>query len=262
MPDMRNCMSEPKCKKDICIDALRILDSCKDKDCFEDTPVLLTDFGQEILERSGSVRVTDTKVVFTDIVIDPVKFSRGFYQVSFRFYTKVTIEACVGLGKTQEIEGIAVNEKKVVLFGGEGNVSVFRSTGAEDDFCPAPYGSEPFSTTKPLGVVEVVDPVALAVKIKDCERRGFTCLPEEVPGCVTGCLNGTLACGCHVRGLYVTLGFFSIIRLERPAQFIVNAADYSVPDKVCRPVQEEDPCEMFSRMAFPVNEFSQPSCTD
>ena len=108
-------------RENICIDSYRILDSCKDKDCFEDTRVLLTDYGQEVLEKSGSVRVTGTRVIWTDIVVDPVKFNRGFYQISIRFFTKITCEACVGLGKSQEIEGIAVNEKKVVLYGGEGN---------------------------------------------------------------------------------------------------------------------------------------------
>ena len=93
MPDMKNCVSEHKIKKDICIDAFRIMDSCKDKDCFEETPLLLTDFGQEILERSGSVRVINTSVVWTDIKIDPVKFNRGFYQISVRYFTKVTLEA-------------------------------------------------------------------------------------------------------------------------------------------------------------------------
>ena len=81
MPDMRNCMSEPKCKKDICIDALRILDSCKDKDCFEDTPLLLTDFGQDIIDRAGAIRVKSTKTVGVNIDTEPVTFNKGFYQI-------------------------------------------------------------------------------------------------------------------------------------------------------------------------------------
>lgn len=158
MPEMRNCSSEAKTRRDICVDAFRILDSCKDKDCFEDTRLLLTDFGQEILERSGSVRVTNTNVIWTDISVDPVKFSRGCYQISIRFFTKVTLEACVGLGKAQEIEGIAVNEKKVVLFGGDGCVNIFRSGEAEDDFCSFGRGSESYLTSRPVAVVEAAVP--------------------------------------------------------------------------------------------------------
>lgn len=48
----------------VCIDSMRILDSCRDKDCFEDVRVYLTDFGQEVIEKSGSVRVKSTEVVW------------------------------------------------------------------------------------------------------------------------------------------------------------------------------------------------------
>ena len=39
-------------KEMICIDTYRILDSCRDKDCFEDVRVFLTDYGQEIIEKT------------------------------------------------------------------------------------------------------------------------------------------------------------------------------------------------------------------
>ena len=255
MSDMRNGMNDQRARRDICVDAYRILDSCKDKDCFEDTRLMLTDFGQEILERSGSVRVTNTSVVWTDITVDPLKFNRGFYQISIRFFTKVTLEACVGLGKAQEIEGIAVNEKKVVLFGGEGNVNIFRSGDMPDEFCSYGMGNETFIKSKPTAVVEVIDPVALSVKICAEQKKMCVCIPEEVPSCVTNFLNGTLTSCRHEREIAVTLGFFSVIRLERPYQFVVNALEYTVPEKVCRPVEESDPCAVFSRMNFPVGEF-------
>lgn len=61
------------------------------------------------------------------------------------------------------------------------------------------------------------------------------------------------------RGLYVSLGFFSVVRIERPSQFIISASEYSVPDKVCQEAEEDDPCKLFAKMSFPVNEFSPPS---
>ncbi len=246
-------------RENICIDSYRILDSCKDKDCFADTRVLLTDYGQEILEKSGSVRVTGTHVVYTDIVVDPVKFNRGFYQISIRYFTKITCEACVGLGKSQEIEGIAVNEKKVVLYGGEGNVNIFRSAELPGEFCSWNSGGEAVVSGKPSVVVEVVDPIALAVKVKE---RGFApsvcscCCAEEVPSFVVQGIHGNLCDPAGaMRHLYVTLGFFSVIRVERPAQFLVSATEYAIPDKVCSMAEEEDPCAVFAKMSFPVNEF-------
>ncbi|MBQ8287876.1 MAG: hypothetical protein IJX76_03795 [Clostridia bacterium] len=261
MPDNRTIGREgmsPR-RENICIDSYRILDSCKDKDCFEDTRVLLTDYGQEILEKSGSVRVTGTHVIWTDIVVDPVKFNRGFYQISIRYFTKITCEACVGLGKSQEIEGIAVNEKKVVLYGGEGNVNIFRSSELPGEFCTWGGGGETVSSSKPSVVVEVVDPIALSVKVKEkgsAPALCCCCCAEEMPSCVVHSMNGNLCDPAGAtRNLYVTLGFFSVIRLERPAQFLVSATEYAVPDKVCCKAEEEDPCAIFAKMSFPVNEF-------
>ena len=56
--------------------------------------------------------------------------------------------------------------------------------------------------------------------------------------------------------LVVSLGFFSVVRIERPAQFLINAVEYCVPDKECVVAEENDPCKLFRNMAFPVNEFS------
>lgn len=247
-------------RDNVCIDSFRILDSCKDKDCFEDTRVLLTDYGQEVLEKSGSVRVTGTKVVWTDIVVDPVKFNRGFYQISIRFFTKITCEACICIGKSQEIEGIAVTEKKVVLYGGEGNVNIFRSSELSGEFCTWGGGGETVITSKPSVVVEVVDPIALSVKVKEKGSSPSVCCcccADEVPSCVTNNMSGSLCDGnSATRNLYVTLGFFSVIRVERPAQFMITATEYAVPEKVCCKAEEEDPCSLFAKMSFPVNEFT------
>lgn len=251
-------------RESVIIDTNRVLDCCKDKDCFEDTRVMLTDYGQEILEKSGSIRVLSTKVVWTDIVVDPVKFNRGFYQVSIRFFTKITFEACVCVGKSQELEGIAVTEKKVVLYGSEGNVNIFRSSQQPGEFCTWGNGGETVSTNKPSVVVEVVDPIALSVKVleKGCQQNCACacCGVDEVPVQVLNCLNGTLGDPSQgSRGLYVSLGFFSVVRIERPTQLIVAATEYAVPDKVCTKAEEDDPCTLFAKMSFPVNEFSPPT---
>jgi len=64
------------------------------------------------------------------------------------------------------------------------------------------------------------------------------------------------------RRLFVTLGQFSIIRLERDAQLVVPVLDYSIPDKECcdNPGCAEDPCEMFSRIPFPTGRFVPTGC--
>ena len=267
MPDTRPQglnASYPR-RENVFIDSYRILDSCKDKDCFEDTRVILSDMGQEVLEKSGSIRVTETKVVWTDIITEPVKFNRGFYQITIRFFTKIVCEACVSGGKVQEIEGIAVNEKKVVLYGGEGSVNIFRSSDLPYEFCSYGGGGESVSSSKPVIVVEVVDPMALTVKVMEKDRPQCCCnfSPEEMPAGVLSFFNGNFS-GSNIgeKTIYVSLGFFSIVRLERPAQFIVSGTEFAVPDKVCCKPEEEDPCKLFSKMSFPVNEFTSGALQD
>lgn len=75
-------------------------------------------------------------------------------------------------------------------------------------------------------------------------------------------MNGSLTDSDGFRKLVVSLGFFSVVRIERPAQYLVNAVEYSVPDKECLPVKDDDPCSVFRTMAFPMNEFYPPSVSN
>ena len=61
-----------------CIETGRIFDSCRDRDCFENVRVSLTDCGCDIINRTGNVRAKDASIAWTYIGIDPVRFNRGF----------------------------------------------------------------------------------------------------------------------------------------------------------------------------------------
>lgn len=262
MAENRSCAGDGAngllCRDSVCIDCRRVLDSCRDKDCFEDVRVFLTEYGQEVVEKAGSIRVKSAKVVWTALHVEPVQFNRGFFQIYVRFYVKVVCEVCVCPGKSQDIEGIAVCEKKVILYGSEGSVSIYRSDPINASFCQ-PY-DEHYSNNLPIAVCEVVDPVSLGVKLM-CDPKPCCCccaadIPERICGCVNGSLSDTYD---DSKKLYVTLGFFSVIRIERPGQYLINAVEYSVPDKECVEAEENDPCALFRRMSFPVNEFSPPT---
>ena len=72
----------------------------------------------------------------------------------------------------------------------------------------------------------------------------------------------TKTCGDH-RRLYVTLGQFSIVRLERDVQLVVPMVEYAIPEKECCDSEgccTEDPCEMFSRIPFPARQFTPTGC--
>lgn len=262
MSDIRcNCGGPSIPKESICIDTYRVLDSCRDKDCFEDTVVYLTDFGREIIERTTAVRAKSACVVFANISVDPINFNRGFYQISIRIYVKLRFEACVCRGNSQEFEGIAVVEKKVILYGSEGNVSIYKS-GVEDTFCSHPdlSGAE-CSTNMPIAVLEVADPIVLGVKIEREHRVNCCCCcsASDIPESVCCKLSAPLCDNDDGKTLTVSLGFFSVVRMERPAQLLISGTEYCVPDKECITSEDESPCSIFRHMQFPVNEFCPPS---
>ena len=241
----------------VCIETNRILDSCRDRDCFEDVKVLLTDFGNDILEHTTNIRAKSACIAWTYIGIDPVNFNRGFYSVTIKFYVKITFEACLCGGRSQEFDGIAVLEKKVILYGSESNVSIFKSNPDASDYCALP---EPCCSSKnvPIAIVEVVEPMVLNVKVKEADECCYCCCCcGDLPEGVTSRLNGTLR-DTDGRYLTVSLGIFSVVRIVRPAQYLINATEYCVPDKECVSTEEDNPCAIFRTMAFPTAEFCPP----
>lgn len=251
-------------RETVCIDTSRVLDSCRDRDCFENARVYLSDFGNEVLEHTGTIRAKSAKIVWTCINIDPIRFNRGFYSVNIRFYVKIVFEACICAGRSQEIEGIAVLEKRVILYGGESNVSVFKSHGVGDNFC----GCDPKESdeeNEPTAIVEVVSPVLLGARVvervSECNCC-CCCCEADIPKPVLSCLEAPLCFGNGdgegrggERYLTVSLGIFSVIRIVRSAQYLIQATEYCIPEKECVPVEEDDPCRVFRSMPFPTGEF-------
>ena len=115
----------------------------------------------------------------------------------------------------------------------------------------------------PIAVVEAVDPIVLDAHIVECcGKRDCDCDLCEVPSFVNSCFNGELSNGGDERRVSVTLGQFSIVRLERDTQLLVPVYDYCMPSKEC-PCDtgscQEDPCDLFRKVQFPVNEFFPPN---
>lgn len=245
------------------IDTYRILDSCRDKDCFEDVAVFLTDYGKDVVEHSSNVRTCSASISATNITVNPIPFNRGFYQVDIRIYVKMTFECCVCMSNRQVIEGIAVCDKKAVLFGGEGNVSMFRSDPQNDNFCTRPEFSDCpcCGSNLPVAVVELAEPVVLNTRIIEKPSPCcICCCVNDIPSSISGRMNGGGLSDPGDRFLAVSIGFFSVTRLERPSQFLVNGTEYTVPEKECETIESDDPCSVFRAMDFPVSEFSPYGC--
>ncbi len=248
-------------RETICIDTYRVLDSCRDRDCYEDVRVYLTSLGQEVIEHTCNVRAKCATILWTFVGVDPVQFNRGFYQITIRSYVKITFEACVSVGRAQEFDGLAVIEKRVILYGSEGSVQIFRSMPGAD-FCTPVCGCES-ETNLPIGVAEIANPIILCARVVEpshgCNCCYCCCSCESIPEEVRHCFMGDFIDDDQYNRLYVSLGIFSVIRIERPAQYLITASDYAVPDKQCTEACDEDPCSLFRSMAFPTQEFSPPS---
>lgn len=250
----------------VCIDTKRVLDCCRDRDCFEDSRVYLTALGEEVLASSTNIRTRCAKLLYAYVGVDEVPFNSGFYKVVVRYYIEVEFEACLPMGRSQTFKGLAVLEKDVILYGGEGRAISFTSS-VGDSFCS---GCELTScaTNDPVAVVETVEPVVLGTKITDCNCPcSCTCTDyTDIPECIRQLFGCDLVTSGDGPKIYVSFGIFSVIRMERPAQLLVQATDYSVPDKECTGTSNSDnPCELFRTIAFPTSQFrgtDRPLTTD
>ena len=249
---------ERRIREAVCIHTKKIFDSCKDKDCIEDLRVYPTRGCQEVIDRAVSVKAGCAELLYAYIDVEPVTFNRGFYTVDVRYFYRITADAFVGAARPVEITGLAVFDKRVILFGSEGSAKVFTSTGKN---CGSDIQGLP-ATTAPTAVVESVDPIILGMKLVEvCQsRHNDNCC--EIPPAVCACFPEELVTGGDVHRLFVTLGQFSIIRLERDTQLLMPAYDYCMPEKDCDcgcDCRQEDPCELFRKVQFPVGEFFPPN---
>ncbi|MDL2287026.1 hypothetical protein LJB90_00445 [Eubacteriales bacterium OttesenSCG-928-G02] len=244
--------SDPLC----CISVNKIFDSARDKDCLEDVRVHICDCYQEIVDRATAIRCKSIDVIDTNISIETVPFNKGYYQVTIRYYFCLIFECCLCNGRSEEVKGLCAFDKKIILYGSEKNVNVFTSDPDQNNFCQnnITCTTEP---TLPTVTVEVAAPICLDTKIVErCRPFGHCCMcvdaiPDNVRSRFNGCFNDDIG----ANSIYVTIGVFSIIRMERPVQLILPACNLYLPEKDSTPSGTTDPCGIFGKMGFPVNEF-------
>lgn len=261
MNDNKNCFKEA-----VCVEVQRVFDSCSDKDCIFELPVQLCSDSQEICDEMNIVKIRCAEIEDVCISLDCLPFKTGYYSVDITYKFKITAEAfthsCFQAQSGVQLCGTAYWNKRVILFGGEGNAKVFTSdkpagseeitvveSGCCDCNCCCPPG------TVPKALVRAVEPIALDAKIVNVPVR---C------GCDCDCDCDNVGCGNNARILCVTLGLFSIIQLTRPVSAVIPVYDYCVPCKDCAATSptEESPCEIFDRIDFPIDRFFPSGCSD
>ena len=247
--DIHQCMS---------IHTRKTTDSCRDKDCIEDLRVYLTTGSQSILDSCSGAKVRCAELLYAGIEVEPVAFDRNHYCIDVTFYYQILADATIGHNRPAALCGLAVFSKRAVLCGEDSRAHIFRSGTVID-------GTDGFTrryTNRPTAVVEVLDPMVLSSKVRNsCDCSG-SCM-VQIPVFIREMFDEELVLSGDQRRLFVTLGQFSIVRLEREAQLIVPVLDYSIPTKECCDSSgccAEDPCEVFSRIPFPTAQFAPAGC--
>ncbi|MGM9615365.1 MAG: hypothetical protein ACI3W7_07555 [Oscillospiraceae bacterium] len=232
----------------VCIHTRKIYDSCRDKDCMEDLRVYPTACSQQYIESAFSVRPSSATLLYADVQVDEISFNRGYYTIDVTYF----YEVCgVTFPCERPVRGLCVFNKRVMLFGSESSAKVFSSDGSIFD-----------RAVQPIAVAECVDPIVLNMKLVDACTVGFSGEPRDIPKKILAHFGEDLVLSDGVRMLTCTLGQFSIIRLERDSQLVVPVYDYCLPEKDCTSNEPDDPCSLFQRISFPLDEFFPPDSID
>lgn len=243
-----NCIKEA-----VCIETKNIYDACRDKECLADIRVYLTSYGQDLVDRGTYLKPRDAEVLWVFIDVEPVPFNKGHYTVDIQYFFKVTFDVPINIGRTAVVEGLCGYNKRVMLYGSEGNARIYSSERyptAKDMQCNA-------KNNLPVATVELVDPVILSSKIiNTCEvATPFADLDlGSVSPAVLDAFSEPLV-NCSDNKLLITLGLFSIIRLSRTVQLLMPSYDFCIPEKCSESGSIEDPCEVFKQFPFPLDEF-------
>jgi hypothetical protein len=244
-------------KEAVCIHTNKIYDACKDKDCVEFIRLHTTCEGQEIIDQAVNIKCGQASLLWAYIDVETIPFNKGFYAVDVRFFYRITVYVFTCIGKPLEVTGLGTFDKRAILFGSEGNTKIYSSKVAlcstDEDMVR--------SANMPTAVCEVVDPILLDAKLVDpCHQtipyRGTRMC--DIPPFISGFFDGELLEEGGRPFICVTLGQFSIIRLERDSQLIIPCYDFCVPEKESICSLDDSPCEMFQRIQFPVDEFFPP----
>lgn len=275
-----------KIREAVCIQTEKVYDSCREKDCIEDAKVIFKhpQAVQGLINAAINVKVRKAEVLDVYIDIEPVPFKRGFYTVDVKFFIRVTLDFFVpnGMGPAGTTivtkNGLIVFDKKVILFGSEGNVKIFKSKFIEGEI-DTQVKSHLQQDNLPIGKVEVAEPIALNARIQDIFDKLFDdhCC-DNLPRSISDALDdnddgveyraeiderhGGQLGQVPTRRVVVTVGIFSIIKLVRFVQLLIPAFDFCVPNKQCVAATEENPCDLFDTICFPVDEFFPPQIND
>ena len=239
----------------VCVHTDKISDSCLAKDCIEDLQVYLTVPSQQALDCAVSAKARYVELMHVGVHVETVPYSTGYYTVDLTFYYRVIADASAAGGRPTTVTGLAIFSKRLVMFGGETSARSFSSRSGVSCLCKQAIQAG----NVPEAIVEVVDPMILGSRVQEvCSCNCCPPSPPVIPEAILGCFEEQLVLDGESKRLLVTIGQFSIARLERSTQLLIPTFDYCIPSKTCKNVgssNTESPCEVFGQIEFPMDAF-------
>lgn len=239
----------------VCVHTDKISDSCLAKDCIEDLQVYLTVPSQQALDCAVSAKARYVELLHVGVHVETVPYSTGYYTVDLTFYYRVIADASAAGGRPTTVTGLAIFSKRLVMFGGETSARSFSSRSDVSCLCKQAIQAG----NVPEAIVEVVDPMILGSRVQEvCNCNCCPPSPPVIPEAILGCFEEQLVLDGESKRLLVTIGQFSIARLERSTQLLIPTFDYCIPSKTCKNVgssNTESPCEVFGQIEFPMDAF-------
>lgn len=224
-----------ECCNGVPIKANRVFDSCSDRDCLKNVPVVL-DCG-ELPCNISVVKARCVKVEDICINIEPVPFNKGFFSIDLTYTFRVELMGYDrGCDNPVLLTGTAYAGKNCILYGSESATKTFFNNGKRMGTTNACCET----VNLPTASVSVVEPIALETKI------GMTCCSKDA------CEEQECR---RQRTVIMTLGIFSVVELTRPVTIMVPTYEYTIPKKECC-TDADSPCEVFEKIKFPEEEFS------
>ncbi len=191
--------------------------------------------------------------------MEPVGFNRGFYTVDVRYFYRITADAFVGTTRPVAISGLAVFDKRAILFGSEGSAR-----------CSPPRPSWTARTSRtwgknnlPIAVVESVDPLILGMKLSDscqcqcdcCDSCDGSDIPDAISACF--CRGAELLRPGQAGVRHPGPNFPSSV--WRDSQLLIPAMTTASPARSAPTAARRTPCAIFRKVQFPMEEFFLPN---
>lgn len=243
---------DPRRIREECLITFKVYDACRQQDCLTENelgPARAAESGcirdehyhegEIIVPPSNAAAVTIDKLRVKKVIIvdkEPSPFKNGYWDIDLKYVFEYRLNFREADGSPIGcVKANSIFNKRVTLFGSVGS-DIVLSTDLFNHLSgdSAMMNSDPFILVEAKGVA-----LAAELEYSRCARAQRDIEPPE-PNRVN-----------------VTIGLFTIIKLFRIVQLLVESRGFCIPPE-CEDISPLNPCEFFDELDFPMDIFAPP----